>query len=172
MLIETLSSPLVKALTRNSRAVVLSETWFRVTGTAPVDDTTLNREGIFDVPEGPVHPGIVMLPYCEGEPGGQWWMRLWGWRRFGKDVNTEIWIPYLLLEAVCVAGTEMGIEGRNITQRERFAASIGVTRGNAYVMNDTVSYAAVGLGGCQKFQFDIAQGSVGPAYGNCLWAKA
>lgn len=167
MLIEMQSAPLRKALTRNSRAVVLSETWFEVTGTAPTNDTTKNREGIFDVPEGPITPSICVVPFAEGDPGGQFWLRLWGWRRLGKDPNTEIWIPLLLSQMLCVLGTQMGFKNREITQRERFVSQIV----GANAVNDRVSYAVVGLRGCQKFQFDIAQGSVGPAYGNALWAS-
>ena len=106
-------------------------------------------------------------------------MRLWGWWNDGEisAIATVTWIPLLLAEFACTAGTvngpAFGTETRQFRHSDYLCDTVTVTRGSALqVMSDPLgSWLKIDLQGCMKFQFDFRQGDNGLAYGNALWLK-
>jgi hypothetical protein len=176
MLLETYSGSLQKALTRNSDQTSFRTLPIRTTEPGSVsnsDNSGPSDDGTFAVSSGggaTANNNICVYPYCRGEPGAEFWVRLWGWQNFGVNPNTLLWKKRMLAELMCVAGTQRGVDGKVIRENEYFASRVIVTRGSAYAVQDEIAWATVNLRACRRFQFDIAMGDELPAFGNALWA--
>ncbi len=116
--------------------------------------------------------GLIILPYglhASITNNLTFSMRVIGWRRFGDDSTTYIWIPVKLLEVLCtVSSTLVGLAGKTIIATEMFADTITLvgTSGNANVSHELVSPADDTLGhivvdtkGYEKIELSFSTGS-------------
>jgi hypothetical protein len=122
---------------------------------------------------------LLLLPYCYGPPNSDWYMRVYGWWKAGREGDREVvtWLPLLLAELYCIAGTFSGPGGlrRFINDQEFFAKTCTVSAGNlgqfgGVLGGSDISYVKLDLQGCQGFSFDCAQSTTG-TFGNCLWSR-
>lgn len=181
MLIEQLSQALTKALPLNSQSVAYSLD-VQARATDPAIDSFGNVvDGVFDAGSettGSTAPRLCVLPYAQGAPQAEFWLRVIGWRllRSTPTAQDGLWLPAILAELWVQLGTAQGVDGTKILGSEYFAGAIVLRSGVARVYGPAgerdAAYAIIPLQGCQKFQFDFAFGDEVPAFGNALWAKA
>ena len=174
MIEQILSSPLAKALYNDSRNLEWTQIFTKTTAPQKYDGTN-GTDGVFLIgDEGMMAPrGLVLIPFCGGEQGANFWVRLYGWRQFGKDPGTLLWIPMILAEFACIATFQGGFRDHVIAENERFVDSIGLSAGSGSIVAPgagQVAYMTVPLLGSQRVQFDIVCGDELPAFGNCLFA--
>ena len=168
---EMLSTKLSKALTANSENLVFSYPDVGLVEPVADGDFVAGLGGATSPQQ------ILIVPYCEGAPGRQFSMRLYGWWNHGeiRDAANTIWLPLLLAEVACVAGPKNGSGGRLIKESEYFAQGITFVAGDLgmygrIVQGGDVGYLKIDLQGCRKFRFDFAVGEQAPGFGNALWA--
>ena len=181
------SSVSVKGLTTNSQASQFAD--LDVLSSSP---TVSAAGGIWGAGTGGDRAPyrIKLFPYCEGNPGSMFRMRLYGWDHIGVDPFAFVWLPYLIAEFTCIACTRGGppaaVAGqqafRLIAETERFcdtmtltAGTLGVSQVDGVVCStgpgtNLIAWAIVDLAGCRKFQFDFEQ--TDPVTMNVLWSKA
>lgn len=174
MLIETLSTPLSKWQIDNSLAVDAQIIDF--SSVEPSGDG-IHRIGY----GGSIAPEMVLLvPYCQGSPGSEFTMRVWGWWHAGAILDTEnvVWVPLLLAEVLCVAGSNRGLGQRIVRDSDCACDTLTLLSGdlgkNGMIVQPgpgRIAYLKLHLHGCQKFQLEFQQGEDPPAFGNALWAK-
>ena len=153
----SLSMPLTRALARNSDGFEFSTVY---TQTA---EPTGPDEGIHNMGQGGgvTTNQIVVYPYALSEPGSAFWMRIYGWRVFGNDPNTCIWIRSQLAQWSCVVGRMAGFTGRLLWDQERFCAN-----------GMDIAFFYVPVLGCQKIQFEFVKNDELPSIGmNALWGR-
>ena len=173
MLLEDLALDLTKALTTNSTAA--SFTPLAVSATEPGSD------GVW----GGSTDGSVMCrylrirPYCLGGNNSTFSMQVWGWSLLGRDPNTLLYIPELVLEVACTACAQTGIAGRLVLDTEAFVDTITVAAGSVgedgeviSPANDQIGSIKLRMKGTRKFQFLFKLGGVPPTSMNALWARA
>ncbi len=173
MLIQTFSGPLSRALAVNKQDQYLQS--LDVLGSEPLAD------GTFVVAQDTntlAQNRLFVLPFVEGEPSVEFFMRVYGWRQLGNDPALTVWVPDLLVEAFCVAGIRGGVDSRTLRSKEYLADTIILTNGS--LGSGFINSAGSGLGahvvldllGCRKFQFDFVVGEEYPGFPNALWTFA
>lgn len=177
MIIGQQSSPLQKALAFNSPDSYLFDP--ELTATEPGTNSAQNPFdiGVFSVGgEGEIPGQILVQPFCYGEPGVEFWVRIHGFRKIRADGWTTLWEPSLLAEFLCRAGMYGGVSGGALAEKEYLADGIMQTAGMpcsiTALWNGRPAVAVVPLMGCDKFQFDFAPGEELPAFPNAFWARA
>lgn len=114
--------------------------------------------------------GLFILPYAVATDNQTFSLRVIGWRPLGTADATLIWVPFLLLEALCTAdATLVGLSGRLIGATEVFCDTITLvgTSGNANVSHELVSPAdgvsaahiVVDTKGCDRVEISFSTGS-------------
>lgn len=192
ILIRCPSSPLAKAFPRNVQQDRYRDIF--LLATQPPGDGVIqtNINGSFTAQR------IYLMPYCEGEPGSIFFMRLYGWRsitaKTGGSDNT-VWVYFLLAEFVCVSGAIAGPVlnqtaapgpagfGLPIGPTENMCQSISMLSGvlgltgfiNSMPPGSIMpACAGVELCGAQLVSFDFEQapsGGLGSTLAaNCLWS--
>lgn len=133
---------------------------------------------------GATQNGALFVPYCLGADGDDFSMRVIGWRSIKSLTDAALktlWVPVILVEVACEAGTAAGVAGSAVLNTEVFAESMTLTYGNDDVSIDIVSPGAstnfiahfvCDLKGFQKFEctFDRSTGTNDPTSCNCLVA--
>lgn len=175
MLLETLSTPLTKALASNSPNVAWSPV--AVQASEPVGD------GIFVAGLGGAVtcPMLVILPFSQDGVGGQYYLRVYGWWHFGAvdDAANVVWVPLEIATLLCTSGPQQGVDARLLPSNQNFAGKLELVGGSlghyggltSSENGEGIAYARVPLVGCRKFQFDFAPGPTPMALGNALFAK-
>lgn len=174
MLIETLSTPLSRAFVSNSQAVDDLNV-----GPSPAEPSD---DGAFPAGyNGAYAPQVLLVvPFCQGGPQSEFIMRVWGWWSAGAILDTEgsVWVPLLLAEVLCVAGSRNGLGARMLKDSEFLCDNLTLLSGDLGPSGKIivpgpgrVAYLKLHLNGCQKFQFEFQAGEDPPALGNALWAK-
>ncbi len=139
--------------------------------TTPVDDAvTATGQATVDMRNGGAFTqnGILILPYGSGS--GTFSMRVLGWRQFGTDSHTLLWIPTTLAEFLCTLDSAIhGLAGRVVLDTELFCGTIAIvgTSGNANVSCEIVSPAVSGsmahvvvdTKGFEKIELSFSTGS-------------
>lgn len=89
---------------------------------------------------------VQVLPFGVGADDATFSMRIIGWQKsiglVGKEVlDTELWVPLVLVEVLCTLSTFVGVAGRYVLDTERLVDIITLvgTTGNAGVDVDIVS---------------------------------
>src|SRR4051812_40726263 len=116
ILVETISAPWVKALTQSKREGFLDpvQVWSSPPEAAnALMQSGFNARGVWDMGQGgeTTVSRVKVMPYCEGQPGSVFWMRIYGWCAIGREENNPrlaCWVPTLLGEFLCVAGNVPG----------------------------------------------------------------
>lgn len=201
MLIETISSPWVKALAQNKREGMLDpvQLWATPPDAAnPLMQSGYNARGVWDLGQGGevTVQRVKVMPYCEGQPGSVFWMRVYGWSAVGRVENDPLkacWVPDLLGEFLCVAGNipgprttdSMAPTSSAVQPTENVCDAITMTAGvlglngficSAFPGSGIPAYAALEIYGARKVSFDFAcdfnlypdLSGIGM---NCLWAR-
>ncbi len=181
--LESLSANLQRALDNNSANRYFTE--LEMSNVEPGANSTLNPFdiGVFDIGYGGAKScqQILVLPYAYGEPGAEFWMRVYGWRLFGSKSADWIWIPTLLAELACMTSTrsgpprEPGQTSLLIREKEYVCDAIVPTAGVPGIVapgRGLIAWFTVPTLGCQKVQFDFMIGDEGPGFPNALWARA
>lgn len=186
------SSPLAKAFPRNVQQDRYRDIFLLATQPAGDGVIQTNINGSFTANR------IYLMPYCEGEPGSIFFMRLYGWRSIGEVVagsTNTVWVYFLLAEFVCVSGMIAGPVlnqtaapgpagfGLPIGPTENMCQSIQMIAGvlgltgfvNSMPLGSIMpATAAVELQGAQIVSFDFAQmpsGGLGSQLAaNCFWS--
>ncbi len=173
MLIQTFSGPLSRALAVNKQDQYLQS--LDTLGSEPLAD------GTFVVTQDTntlAQNRLFVLPFVEGEPGVEFFMRVYGWRQLGNDPALMVWIPDLLVEVFCVASIRGGLDSRTLRSKEYLADTVILTNGSVgsgFVNSPgggLPAYVTVDLMGCRKFQFDFVCGEEYPGFPNALWTFA
>ncbi len=173
MLIQTFSGPLSRALLVNKQ-----DQYLQSIDTASSDPL---GDGVFSVAQDNntlAQNRLFVLPFVEGEPSVEFFMRVYGWRQLGSDPAQAVWVPDLLVEVFCVAGIRGGIDSRTLRSKEYLADTIILTNGS--LGSGFVNSSGGGLGayvlmdllGCRRFQFDFVVGEEYPGFPNALWTFA
>lgn len=174
---ENLPSPFVRVLSENSQKPEYALN-FLVRDAEPTEDgtfATVRNLGSHHIPQ------ILIFPYCTGSPGSSFSFKLWGWWAWGQLVELEsspvVWIPTLIAEFNCVAGTLNGLASRNLKPSEFLCSELTLVKGslgNGRIYQSEGSPAAVlvDLPRPRKIQFDFRQGDAAPAFGNALWMQS
>lgn len=113
--------------------------------------------------------GIVLLPYATGGEDVTFSVRIIGWRRIGRIVASQVWIPINLIELSCTCGASAGVANGLVLTTEFFADTITVTTGSTLSgeaaaenivspANDTIAHALVDLKGCEKLELSFTTG--------------
>ncbi len=138
---------------------------------------------------------LFLLPYCNGQPGTNFSMRIYGWR--GIDNNAKmgqtgtsylVWVPYLLAEFACISCNRFGPPSTNppggvqrlIPPSYAMCDTITLTQGALGLTGeidstgpgtDLIAFAILELRGSRYFQFDFNATDPNVLM-NCLWARA
>lgn len=131
---------------------------------------------------------LRVMPYAEGEPGSLFWVRLYGWQRFGAVGGPQtVWMPTLLVQFACVVGTLGGpsLMGAgnpfNLGPMEYLAGEMAVITGGVGgegkvrspgIDSGFPAWALVELDGAQKFQFGFQAPEDNVIGMNAFWARA
>lgn len=200
VLIETISAPWVKALSLSKREGFLDpwQVWNAPPDTVNTNTSSgFNARGVWNLGAGggTTVQRIKVMPYCEGQPGSVFWMRVYGWSPVGTvadDPKYSSWVPNLLGEFLCVAGNIPGphlidnvqtlnalLPGENLC--DAISLNNGVLGLNGIVNSQfpgsgVPAFAVLEVYGARKVSFDFAcdaplQPEL-PGIGmNCLWAR-
>lgn len=168
---QTLSSHLKRALYSNSQEISFSR--------EPIADSEPLSDGTYVAGlGGPMAPQqILIIPFVEGGPECGCKMRVSGWWLVGKagDTTNLVYIRLTLAQFDVVASRFSGLGGRFLKSNEFCAGQLTLTAGDVgkhgLIVNDgLIAYTKIDLQGCQKFQFEFAQGEQRPGFGNALFA--
>lgn len=143
------------------------------TVTVPADDAaTATGQASVEMRNGGAFTqnGLVILPYGTGSNGNTFSMRVVGWRQFGTDPHTLLWLPTTLAEFLCTLDSAiLGIAGKTIVATEYFCGTIAIvgTSGNPNVSCEIVSPAVSGsmahvvvdTKGFEKIELSFSTGS-------------
>lgn len=174
--VQTLS--LTRALSENSQRVDWSEVV--ITEIGLTKDAEDDGSGVWTVGMSTFSSSLVRVhPICLGAPDYSFSMRIIGWWLYGSypdPAKSSVFVPGLIAEFNCVAGSKQGIGNKLIRENEFLCSSMTLVagtlgEGGAIVSHEAGSWAKVELQGVRKIQFDFKQGLTGPAFGNALWAK-
>lgn len=137
------------------------------------DAATATGEATIDMRNGGslVQNGVLILPYAIGSNNNTFSMRVIGWRRFGDNPETYIWLPVTLLEVLCTVDSGLvGLANKTIIATEMFCDTITIvgTTGNPNVSCEIVSPAdaasiahiVVDAKGFEKIELSFSTGSV------------
>ena len=170
---DSLSAPLIRVLAENSQKPEYALN-FAVRDAEPTEDGTfvaIRNLGQRNV------PSLAVWPYCTGGPGSTFSFRLWGWWNWGDLSNLEsskvIWLPTLIAEFDCTAGTWNGWESRKLKANEFLCSEITLVAGSLgdgriYAAPDSPGMILIDLPRPRKIQFDFKQGDATPGLGNAL----
>ncbi len=173
MLIQTFSGQLTRALVVNKQ-----DQYLQSIDTLAVEPTA---DGVFKVAQDNnvlAQNRLFVLPFVEGEPAVEFFMRVYAWRHIGSDPAQIVWVPDLLVETFCVAGIRGGIDSRALRSKEYLADTVILTNGSVgsgFVMSaggGLGAYVVLDLLGCRRFQFDFVVGEEYPGFPNALWTFA
>ncbi len=182
MLIETRSAPMTRVLSKaaqdNSQSLYFSQFTTVTTDPHITSPFPALAPAFLFGGEGLVAPNkIQVFPFAKGEPGVEFYTRIYGWRRLGnKDDQFQVWLPYLLLEYFSICCNQPGQFGCLLGATEYVCDTIVATNGNlgsGYVLspgNNLPAYVVLDLQGCQEFQFDFVAGEEFPAFPNAIWS--
>jgi hypothetical protein len=130
---------------------------------------------------------LKVLPYCEGGVGSTFSMRVYGWEVFPNpnNVNNSTWIPTLLVEVACTAGTLLngaipgGPVQSYLADSETLCDTITLTQGYLGYNGAIRSFPGIPgvvrfeMPGCQYYQFDFQLGDTGNQIGmNAFWGRS
>ncbi len=188
VIIDSRSEPLMQAL-QFGDSQNTAWTSYDMTGSVPTGD------GVWPAGHGGqlAPQRLFILPYCEGQAGSNFSVRVYGWRGIEQPdggANRNVWIPFLLAELACVSCNRFGpantgptppqpYAGRFIQADEALCDTITLTQGSVGPTGEVVStgpgsdliaFAIVELRGARFFQFDFQQ--TDPVPMNALWARA
>lgn len=181
---ETLSQHLQKVSANPSTAIDWQVGVFQ-----PVPEAGgVHRKSASENQLGMVAPNRIFIqPFCDGPPGSQFAMRLWGWRGYGPtdgDGPRELDVPFFIAEWICTSCNCPGPQSegppgfpsiRPMQPSENLCDTIVLVQGdlgasgwiNATGAPATVSapavptnlpgYTTVELQGAKQFQFDFKQ---------------
>lgn len=153
--------------------------------TEPVDDSAdATGQCSLDMAAGGgvTYNGLMILPYAIGSDNNTFSIRVVGYRKFGQNPQTLMWIgPILLVEALCTLdSTLVGIAARTILNTEMFCDTITLvsTSGNANVSEEmvspadgvTIAHIMVDTKGCERVSLEFSTGSSATSC-NALVAK-
>lgn len=109
---------------------------------------------------GPIQNSVLVVAFGAGSDDTTFSVRVIGWRLFGDDPQTQLWIPAVLAELACTLSSAVGVAGKVVVNTERFADTITLVTGNDDISIDIVSptgnvvaHAAVDIKGFQKLEF-------------------
>lgn len=171
MLVETYTSALHKA-----KATSATDTSFPSkipTGTEPANDGVIDLRGSGILGQN----AVFCVPFGAGDDDDAFSMRLIGWRVYGTDPATLLWVPVILAEVSCTMSTAVGVSGKLIGASERFCDTITLVTGNDDVTDSIISptgnviaHITVDLEGSQKLEFTFDTTTGDPTNANCLYA--
>jgi hypothetical protein len=141
-------------------------------GTSATGSAAINNGGGDSTRTG--QNSLVVLPYGIGADDVTFNMQVIGWRVIGSQPISLLWVPSVLIDVACTAGTSTGVAGMQVLNTERFADTITVTTqpytigsdGNAHITNmgtpivnspanNGIAFVVVPLYGFQKFEFSF-----------------
>lgn len=203
VIVKSMSGPFAKALLVNHPAAPFDAVTPFASEPFRTASSQSDGDGVIDlaVNFGLAPNWLLIVPYGEGEPGEQFSMRLWGFRRFtGEDSGPDrvVWMNYLLGEFLCTICAQPGpsyvqasntppILGKFLLPTENLCDTITLTHGVANLTSIVTSPGSdTGFTpgqtnltasvlqdtlGCQKIYFDFQPENGTPTM-NCGWARA
>lgn len=179
---EIAAYPFSRAFTDDVRSRDFAQSVFPMTTEPTGDGTFLLGEGL----NSPVR--VFLVPFSGSGPGTTFGLRVWGWRRVGKQNDPNLlWWPIPLVEFSCLTGNVTGasypsglsaIVGPGDYTCDTITVALaddGTPRGGVGLEGEiggwsggNASYAIVDLRGCQKMTLDPQQNNAFPV--NALWA--
>lgn len=161
--IRSITKPLKRAFTVTRAA----EEWQEI-GALETQPTQSADNGIFVASRGL----LFVLPFCEGAPESEFTMRLWAYVNAGENVDNVVWIPLLIAELHCIAGTRNGLKTRSLKANDFLCRSIALVDGSLgsgrICLSDYGSWVTLEQNEAKLVQFDFLDVT---GSGNALFIK-
>jgi len=95
---------------------------------------------------GPVPTLLQLMPFGNGADNDAFSLKVVGWRRVVpvEAASRQLWVPLELAVVACTLSTQVGLAGAAVTDADRFADTIAITR-EATVTADTTREGTVWL---------------------------
>lgn len=188
VVIDNRSDPLMQVVSTGNSFAIVFET-LALAPNAPTGNNvkTAGHDGNFAAQR------LFLLPYCNGSPGDQFFMRVFGVRSVQNPEGgqaKDVWVPYVLAVFQCTAGNLYGPastapagldNARFIKPYETMCDNIVLLQGALGLTGEIISYdpgtnyvasAITELRGSRYFGVDFCLSDPPPQSMNALWARA